>query len=541
MSSARERLPPAASIGSVPQGSRLTSRPSRAEAIGPDLVARDLKALIGVALLCFVMPWLLLANLETGVRGSAWMVFLAVVVWSGARVALLIADGRPALFSYVFWLFTYVFMGVGAMVQFGTGQIAYTTPRIIVDYDLTTAFVVLAGVAAFELGSVATRRLTPDRWALRALLPAPMRTDRVVRATADHTRSMVLVLVSAPICAFYVSRIGLGPLFSNRETRIIAGQAAFPEPTVLAILAAFSWVPALVAMHRIVGERIRRRGTGYRLGSLEVLTVAVATVMLVLVNNPISSSRYGFGSMVLSFLPMLGAFATVQRSRRSLVAIAVSLLVAFPMADAFRTTERGEFSFSLVDEYPLNPDYDTTAQLHNAIRIVDEDGVTWLQQPLGTALFWVPRSIWPGKPIDTGNFIAVQRDYDFQILSAPLWAELYLIAGWASVIVGFVALGWFFVRLDRRTTYQLLAGGAYPLGASFMAFYLFILLRGSLLQAMAIPAAFAAAAWFSTPPRLASQRIPSDETTGEDALDDDLTESQRRVLSRWTRDDDHDE
>ena len=525
----------------MPLGSTTLRRSPRVEPIGPDLIARDIKALVGVALLCFVMPWVLLSSLETGVRGSAWLVFLAVAVWAGLRIALLLADGRPALFTYVFWLFTYVFMGVGAMVQFGTGEIAYTTPRIIVDYDLQTALVTLVGVAAFELGSVATRHLTPDRWAMPALLPANLRADgRRDDVPADHTRAMLLVAGSAPICLYYVSKIGIGPLFANRITRTQAGLAAFPDATMAAIIVALAWVPALVAMHRIVGERVRLRGTGYRLGSLELLTVGVAGIMLLLINNPISSSRYGFGSMVLSFLPMLGAFSTVQRSRRALVAIAVSLLVAFPMADAFRTDERGTFSFSLVDEYPENPDYDTAAQLHNAIRIVDEDGVTWLRQPLGTALFWVPRSIWPDKPIDTGTYLAAQRDYDFQILSAPLWAEFYMIAGWFSVVVGFVALGSLFVRLDRRTSYQLLTGSAYPLGASFMAFYLFILLRGSLLQAMAIPAVFAASAWFSRPPA----RVPAAVATAAPAPtdpDDDLTESQRRVLSRWARDDDHDE
>lgn len=525
----------------MPQGSRLTSRPSRVEAIGPDLVARDIKALLGIALLCFAMPWVLLTNLEVGERGSAWIVFLAVVVWAGVRISLLIADGRPALFSYVFWLFTYVFMGIGAMVQFGTGLIAITTPRIIPDYDMQTAMVTLIGVAAFELGSVGTRRLSTDRWALKALIPVVVDRRAADVARPDHTRSMLLVLASAPICAFYVSRLGIGPLFSSRQTRTEAVLAAFPDATVAAILAALAWVPAFVALHRIVGERVRRRGTGYRLGSLEMLAVTAAGVMLVLVNNPISSSRYGFGAMALSFLPMLGAFSTVQRSRRALVAIALSLLVAFPLADTFRTTTRGELSFSIVDEYPLNPDYDTTAQLHNAIRIVDEGGVTFLQQPLGAGLFWVPRTIWPGKPVDTGIYLAAARDYDFQNLSAPLWAEFYLIAGWASVVVGFVALGWLFVRLDRRTTYLLLRGSAYPLGASFMAFYLFILLRGSLLQAMAIPATFAAAGWFSRihPVRFAVPVLGAPPM--QPSHDDDLTESQRRVLSRWTRDDDHDE
>lgn len=47
-------------------------------------------------------------------------------------------------------------------------------------------------------------------------------------------------------------------------------------------------------------------------------------------------------------------------------------------------------------------DYDQTTMAANGVTYADQNGHTYGYQMLGAATFWVPRSIWPSKPIDTG-------------------------------------------------------------------------------------------------------------------------------------------
>ncbi|OBA93109.1 hypothetical protein A5662_20345 [Mycobacteriaceae bacterium 1482268.1] len=100
------------------------------------------------------------------------------------------------------------------------------------------------------------------------------------------------------------------------------------------------------------------------------------------------------------------------------------------------------------------------------------------------ALFWMPRRIWPDKPHDTGILLAESRRYGVSNLSAPLWAEMYINGGWPLLITGMLALGVFVRSQDGRIEKTLQRARAPGVLACIMPFYLIILLRGSLLQAM---------------------------------------------------------
>jgi hypothetical protein len=121
----------------------------------------------------------------------------------------------------------------------------------------------------------------------------------------------------------------------------------------------------------------------------------------------------------------------------------------------------------------------------NTTGYVDAEGSTNGRQALGVGLFWIPRSVWPGKPTDTGILLADWKGYRFTNLSAPVWSEMYINAKWPGIAVGSVLLGLVigvmgerFVAADREN-----GGGAVGLGV--ISFYLLLVFRGSLLQSMA--------------------------------------------------------
>jgi hypothetical protein len=254
----------------------------------------------------------------------------------------------------------------------------------------------------------------------------------------------------------------------------------------------------MVAVHRIVAHR-RAGGRRGRFSGSEVLALLAGIGLLLVMNNPLSQARFVFGAMALSFVVLLGGCRSTRATRRTMVCLLAALFFVFPIADAFRCVDQVHLEFSLVKEYPGNGDYDAFAQIHNSMTVVRERGYSFLSQPLGVALFWVPRTVWPGKPNDTGIYLAEARGYPFTNLSAPLWAEFYVSGGIALVAIGFLGLGRLLRTVDDRLVRAMRGHDEDFVVHAFMPFYLVILLRGSLLQATALVATFYLAALLTRP------------------------------------------
>ena len=160
--------------------------------------------------------------------------------------------------------------------------------------------------------------------------------------------------------------------------------AAF-DSTVLPILRAIAWVPALVVLHRIISRRrahpdVKLNGPEVRRHRRRRRSCSCSPT------TRLTSSRYAFGSMALSVAVLLGACATVKRARRTMLLLILGFVVVFPLADTFRRPETGAVEVSVLDEYSGNPDYDAFGQISNSIAVVRDEGFSYLTQPLGVVL-----------------------------------------------------------------------------------------------------------------------------------------------------------
>ena len=129
-------------------------------------------------------------------------------------------------------------------------------------------------------------------------------------------------------------------------------------------------------------------------------------------------------------------------------------------------------------------DFDAFDQVNNTVNYVQVEGHTRGRQLAGSALFWVPRVGWPDKPTNTGELLANFRDYDYGNLSAPVWAEFWIDGGWPLLLVGMGELGWLLRRSDERAKARPSQPAPRRL-VGILPFYMIIVLRGSMLQAMA--------------------------------------------------------
>ncbi|WP_097867034.1 hypothetical protein [Streptomyces sp. rh34] len=449
------------------------------------MLSRALSVPLVLGLVCF-LPAVIAAQPGSGVRDTAYWLQLVLTCYAGARLATMILSTRRRLLQGVFWMFVYIAMGVAPFAQVVIGQTP--TPMVGPRQDLVTAIaMILVGCAAYDLGA-----LLASRRPLRRRAPSARGPGGRKPALAHPLRLRLLVLLAFAASAFYVLKLG-GPavFFSSRqeinETVAASGVAAEGSQVGSAFVKGFGQVPALLAL-LFYTRRLATSHRARRTPSTVLVWVALAALNLV-VNNPISNARYWFLTVLMAFVftafPSSAAFY-----RTVLTAGVVGALVVFPYADRFRYEEGGQRAVQSASVFdPLvTKDYDQMVMFANTISWVDTRGHTYGRQLAGTALFFVPRAVWKGKPEDTGVRVGQWMGLRMTNLSAPLWTEFWVDFGPAGMAGGLALIGYAAARTDRRYALAVTragpgAGSVLAIAAPLIAGYTFILLRGPLLQA----------------------------------------------------------
>ncbi len=446
--------------------------PAPSQAPAPIQAAPWLVFGISVAILSLLLPALVVGQATHEARSGAWVLALVLAAWSGLRLSIVIAQGRARLFAFFFWLFTYIFMGIAPAVQIRGNDPSKTTPDISAFADSMMMWTVILGVVMFEVGGLLAR-LVPER----RQAPAGGPGQRAFRPGV----SIALLVMGVALGAYFVQQVGLRPLFISREAAVLAKRLAFPDLPVRSILTALAVYPTLVAVGALIALRRAATGAGSRAGYLVLILAGVA--MLGIVVNPIGSARYPSGTVAFALLLLAGALTTVARVRMIFIATVLGLFFVFPIADAFRRTETAFERVGFFEEFLGNPDYDAVWQVSNALAYWSSGAAEVGRQALALPFFWVPRSVWPGKPTDTGILLANFQSYPLTNLSAPLWAEAIVNGGIICLVLVFLILGLAVHWLDLRVMSSLSSSGPWLVAGAIFPAYSLILLRGSLLQA----------------------------------------------------------
>ena len=162
-----------------------------------------------------------------------------------------------------------------------------------------------------------------------------------------------------------------------------------------------------------------------------------------------------------------------------------SLLLIFPLLDIFRNF----WSIDNLDFKVLNMNtalaghFDAYQML---IRALSFDHYFYGYGFFGALFFWIPRSIWPGKPIDSAQIVAGFSGLSHQNVSMPLIAEFFLNFGYLGIVVGSIILGVFLRYMDNIFWKKL----SCKLSVNAIVYFqligiLFLILRGGLLSSFA--------------------------------------------------------
>ena len=96
------------------------------------------------------------------------------------------------------------------------------------------------------------------------------------------------------------------------------------------------------------------------------------------------------------------------------------------------------------------------------------------------AFFWVPRSIWPSKPIGSPDIVAAHAGFESLNVSSPLWTEGYINFSVPGVFLFLFIFGWCARLGDDSLSNLQLRSAFVTILSSFFASNTLILLRGDL-------------------------------------------------------------
>ena len=432
----------------------------------------------GLSILAFlgfavVIPLFLRVTSEAPYTDTAFLLRYSVVLYASVRISAILWREPVTPVAGVFWMFVYICMGVVPLAQLATGA-STMLARQVDDATLQAATAVtLLGCFSFDIAYNLRLFRHADR-------PAPSRTLRSI----DTLRVFAVVAIFGGL--IYVVQVGgLGVFFASRQE---AGQALdqlSPDSgqAVRSIVSAFGSVGCLVALIFYIHVlRLMR----HALKLVDAFLLAALVVMNLIVNNPISNSRY----WALSVL--FGLIMPLIRFRKSLFNLAIiggilAAILVFPLSDVTRRKAGADAVLQADSVWHMisTKDYDQFSMLANTLSFTGDAGFAWGYQFLGPVLFWVPRGIWPTKPLDSGVEVGLWMSSANVNLSSPLWAEAWINFGVPGVVVTLALLGLVSRRFDSGFGAGKVSANAVGyLGVSILAGYMFILLRGSLLQSM---------------------------------------------------------
>ncbi|WP_306908022.1 hypothetical protein [Arthrobacter sp. B3I9] len=428
-----------------------------------------------VAFLCFAVaiPVVLRATSEATYTDTDFFIRYLVVLYAAFRVSVILWKDQVRPVAGVFWMFVYICLGVVPLAQLATGATTILAVQVDDSILYTATAITLLGCVSFDLA-----------YHLKALHTVggsfPVRTLR----SMDTLRVFAFVAVTAGLA--YVAQVGgVSVFFTSRQEASQALDQLSPDSgqAVRAIISAFGSVTCLVGLiFYIHALRVLRSS----LNLLDASLILALVALNVIVNNPISNSRYWTLAVLFGLvMPLIAS----RKSSFNLAIIGgiVAAIFLFPLSDITRRPAgvSGVLQADSVWHMISTKDYDQFTMLANTIGFTQDAGLTWGNQFLGALLFWVPRVVWPTKPLDSGVEVGLWMSSSNVNLSSPLWAEAWINFGVVGVVVAFTVLGLMSRRLDSGFGAGTLSAGSVGyLGVAIFSGYMFILLRGSLLQSM---------------------------------------------------------
>lgn len=405
-------------------------------------------------------------------NGALWLVLLIVEV-----------NKRAFSFKLIHWSFCLLFFFFAALVQYTNNDFPLTSYREDSVLIRTNLLLTLWTFGIF-LGSRIKKRKSGrlEVFALREW-------------NGYKTALLVLTALSIGNTIYRISSAGLINLLARSTSSVSYGSSSAMALLVSHCFQAVSGIASAIA------------ALSYRKNKASGWLLLINTICLLLSYFPTSTARYTAAALYLGLLLVYSK--RLKTGRGFILLFLGAFMVILPFLNAFRHDSFLEVAIGAalqrtirsIPETWLEGDYDAYTMFTLIVDYVGRNGPTWGRQLMGVLLFWVPRAMWPNKPIGSGAFVSGSLGFSFTNLSAPLPAEGMINFGVAGVFLFALVFGWFMTSADNAYWGTLDKEGnhvhRYDIIYPFICIMFFFMSRGDLLSSFAYMVAYVAV-WIGT-------------------------------------------
>ena len=167
----------------------------------------------------------------------------------------------------------------------------------------------------------------------------------------------------------------------------------------------------------------------------------VAAVCLILTCFPTALARFNVAAIYLGIAILLFPAFSKKRGLFSFLLI-MGFLVAYPLFNAFKYIGAAASLQESIDTIVgsmtagyTSGNYDAFSIMFWCFDYLSQFGCTYGSQLIGAMLFFIPRSIWPSKPVPSGELVFSSLNYHFTDIAFPLPFEGVLNLGWSGLPV----------------------------------------------------------------------------------------------------------
>lgn len=389
--------------------------------------------------LLFIIILLLWIVTPSHIIRNNWLVMVTFLINGVLWTCLLLYEvsKHPYSFSVIHWTFFLLFFFFAAIVQYMNNEFPWIDYRS--DSVLIRANLILTLWTFGVIVGQNTRTLMANR-------KSRLKEKLTSRIECNHI--MATVAIAMIIALVRVKTIGLSNLLSRGTSSYSVSDNGAISMLIEKCMQATSYFSTAII---VLAYKKRKCGLGAMIVSMGCLLIAYP---------PTGIARYAAAAIYLGIL--LTYSEKLKKENIFIFILLGAFSFVLPVLNAFRNLAFNEVDLfetlkDITDNFStmwLAGDYDAYTMLTLAIDHVSTNGVTWMRQLVGVALFWVPRAIWKNKPVGSGYFIADNLGWTFKNLSCPLPGEAYINLGVIGVLLGGILIGKIMKFLDSCYWYQ---------------------------------------------------------------------------------------
>lgn len=379
-------------------------------------------------------------------------------------VFFLLRDKYPISLRQSFYVFCIIFLGIAAYIQIYEDYIVAPMYQDIRNEDyLKVNIIIILSILLYETTYTITQKyFTPE-------------TDNQTKTIIDHNKnSLYPILVCITLLHLYLNNFSI----SNIVLRGGNGNRLEINQTIGLLFNAIHFSFLSFFYYYSISEQHNK------------IVQHILFLYFFALCLPTAVSRLRLLPLYIPVIVIIYPKILQKRFLLSL-SIIVGVFSLFPLLWATRLTIYDLTNYSFKQDEDIfsifaSMDFDTYKTLSY---VISKDVITNGRQLLGCLFFWVPRTMWPTKPVGSGHYIAQAYDLgigEFSNISMNYLGEGYINFGYIGIIVFVIALAVISAKADFA--FWEVKKGDFKDSSSLIYLvsvgYIYFLLRGDMLSGL---------------------------------------------------------